>query len=222
MNSQVALVGEVEENPSVLGFETLQERLVQVLGELNREHAPTLLFPLAAPGGFPEFVAVLGDLSLSYRLARALAETFHPLSVRVAAAYGLVNVPPPGEEPEQVDGPAMDLAAELLYRARKEDRLLVVQSGNEAVDRLVNTLTLVLYRDLQEWTARQCEVVRLYRRLGRQTEVAQHLRVSQQSVSGSLAGARWRTLTEAERVLDQALSALGSPETPSPDPGLDR
>jgi hypothetical protein len=207
----VALIGEVEENPSVIGFETLRESLVEELDRWNADHPDSLLVPLAAPGGFPEFVGVLRDLGTAYRLARALAEVFHPLAVRMAAAQGPVALPPGKPDPEQLEGPAFDAASELLYRARKEDRLLLLEGGEPVRDALVNALVLVLHRDMQAWTDRQCEVVRLYREHGRQSEVAERLGISQQSVSSSLTAARWRTLQDAERTLLAVLSGAPLP-----------
>lgn len=203
-----ALLGEIDENPLVLAVDAAQERLARGVEAYGREHAADFLVPLATPGEFPEFGAVLRRVADAYPLARYLAELFHPLPVRVAAAYGDVN-PEAVSDPEQMDGPAFDAAGELLYRARKEERLLLVQGSDPAVDTLANALYLVLNRDLRGWTERQCEVVRLYRQYGRQQDVARELGVSQQSVSSSLAAAGWKVLAEAE----EALGHLASPRS---------
>jgi hypothetical protein len=228
MRRWVAVLGEIEENPLVLGFEEQDARLARVLGELNRDFAADLRAPLTTTGSLPEFTGVLEDLSSAYPLARRLAEEFHPLSVRMAGAVGEVTVPgepetpAPGSAPrpfaaeretEPFEGPAFDLAAELLYRARKEDRLLVIEGGDPVVDRLANALFLVLCRTMQRWTERQCEVVRLYRTLRRQREVAEALGVTQQSVSSSLSAAGWKSMEEVESVLRQVL-ARPAAETP--------
>ncbi len=202
MTGLVALLGEVEENPAILRMDDLQKRLGGVLEEFNRERVASVASPLGTTGGFPEFGGVLLDLAEAYAVARRLAEEFHPLPVRVAAVVGEVS-----SETAQ-DGPAFDAAAELLYRARKEDRLLLVSGVDPSLDLLANTLALVLYRNLQLWTARQCQVVRLYRRLHRQRDVAEALGVTQQSVSNALASAGWRALEEAERSLSRALSEV--------------
>jgi hypothetical protein len=200
MNGLVALLGEVEENPAVLRVDDLQKRLGGVLKEFNKERVASVASSLSITGGFPEFGGVLLDLAEAYEVARRLAEEFHPLPVRVAAVVGEVS-----SESAQ-DGPAFDAAAELLYRARKEDRLLLVSGTEPGLDLLANTVALVLYRNLQLWTARQCEVVRLYRRCHRQRDVAEALGVTQQAVSNALASAGWRALEEAERSLARALS----------------
>ena len=227
--NRVAVLGEIEEDPTVLGSDDLQERLSRVLAEIHREHHRAFLVPPTAASGFPEFAAVLTDLSGAYPLARRLAEEFHPLAVRTGAARGEVVIPfaphpssaeasagdppwpggfsagePPG--PDQLEGPAFDVAAELLYRTRKEDRLLLVDGFGGATDRLANTLILVLHRNLQGWTERQCEVVRLYRVHGRQRRVAEELGVTQQSVSSCLTATGWKALVEAEQCLGAVLA----------------
>lgn len=208
MTRTVALLGEVDENPVVMDSGSLVERLGRTLEGLNQELAEALIVPLAVPGEVPEFVAVLGDLSAAYPISRTVAEALHPLPVRVAVCVGEVNLSPETAA-DQIDGPAFDEAAELIYQGRKEDRMLTTRSGDEAIDLMANALFLLLYRDLQTWTERQCEVVRLYRRFGRQQDVAEELGVSQQSVSSSLAGAGWKSLAEAEAALKTVFSRKG-------------
>lgn len=200
MNGLVAVLGEVEERPELLRADDLQRRLGAALDAYNRERAGSIASPLATTGGFPEFGGVLLDPAEAYALARRLAEELHPLPVRVAAALGEVS------SDAAQEGPAFDNAAELLYRTRKEDRLLLVGGIDSSLDLLANTLALLLYRNLQQWTARQCQVVRLYRRHRRQRDVAEALGVTQQSVSNALASVGWRALEDAERSLARALS----------------
>jgi len=229
--NRVALLGEIDEDPAVMGFDVLQERLPRVLAAIHREQPQAFLVPPAATAGFPEFAAVLTDLAGAYPVARRLAEEFHPLAVRTGAARGEILIPPavsasPAEAPaapwsgmlsggepltpDQLEGPAFDAAAELLYRARKENRLLLIDGLGGATDRLANTLILVLHRNLQGWTPRQCEIVRLYRIHRRQRRVADELGVTQQSVSSSLAATGWKALVEAESCLTAVLAESGS------------
>ena len=83
------------------------------------------------------------------------------------------------------------------------------------LDIMANALFLVLYRDLQNWTERQCKVVRLYRRFRRQRDVAEELGVSQQSVSSSLAATGWKSLAEAEATLEAVFSKYPRETSPS-------
>ncbi len=198
MSLPLAILGEVEDNPIVATLEETESRLTRLLGDLNREFAEALTAPLTPAGGLPEFSGALRDPAAAYPLARRLAEEFHPLPVRVAVAAPEF---PPSLAARRSEDPALDAAGELLYRARKEDRLLMVRSGDPALDLLANALTLVLYRELQAWTDRQCRVVRLYRIHRRQRMVAEALGVTQQSVSGTLSSVHWKVLEEAEKSL---------------------
>jgi len=210
MSRGIALLGEVEENSMVARFEALEARLPEALLEANRAAADRISIPLVRSGSFLEFAGVLQDLGAAYRVARTLAEIFHPLAVRVAAARGEVRMASPEPDMDPPDGSAFDLAGELLYRTRKEDRMLLVHGGGEALDRMANAFFLQLFRNLHLWTGRQCEVIRLYRRYRRQRDVARDLGVSQQSVSSCLSAAGWKALVEAETSIESVLAGIGA------------
>jgi hypothetical protein len=200
-----ALLGEIEEDPALLGGEGVMALLGEVLEAHARDRGGSLLVPVAATGHVPEFAGILADPSSAYPLARGLAEAFFPLAVRTAVALG--EFPDPGDGPYSLDGPPFDVAAELLYRARKEDRLLLYAVGSPPLDALANALVLLLHRDLTDWTERQAQVVRLYRRYGRQKAVADELGVSQQAVSSALTAVGWKAMVEAERTLEAVLAS---------------
>jgi hypothetical protein len=202
----VAFLAEIEALPALPGPASWKERLGPTLASLRRDHGNAMVSPLTAADRFPECAGVLVDLAAAYPIARAMAEAFFPHPVRAAAAWGEVAGPDASPETDPLDAPAFDVAAELLYRVRKENRLLLVQGESPGLDRLVNGLVLLLHREMEQWTERQCEVVRLYRKEARQEAVAQELGVSQQAVSGSLVSAGWPALLEAEAALQDVLS----------------
>ncbi|HYV51279.1 MAG TPA: hypothetical protein VE910_05195, partial [Dongiaceae bacterium] len=177
----VAFLAEVEVPPTPASW---KGHLEKALESLTREQGGKLLSPLESADRSPECSAVLVDLTPAYPIARALAETFFPVPVRVAAAWGEIDLR--DAEMDPLDAPAFEAAAELLYRVRKEDRLLLVQGESPGLDSVLNAMILLLHRDMREWTERQCEIVRHYRKERRQEGVARELGVSQQAVSGSL------------------------------------
>jgi len=202
----VAFLAEVEVPPAPASW---RGRLEHALGALTREHGGKLLSSLETADRSPECSGVLVDLTAAYPIARSLAETFFPAPVRAAAAWG--ELPRREADADPLDAPAFEVAAELLYRVRKEDRLLLVQGESPALDPVLNALIQLLYRDMRQWTERQCEIVRRYRKERRQEGVARELGVSQQAVSGSLVSAGWPTLVEAETALVDLLSRSARP-----------
>jgi hypothetical protein len=202
----VAFLAEVELPPTPASW---KGRLEKTFEALSRDHGAKLLSPLESADRSPECSAILADLSAAYPLARTLAETFFPASVRAAAAWGEVSIGDTDSDP--LDAPAFETAAELLYRVRKEDRLLLVQGEAPGIDLVLNALIQLLHRDLKQWTERQCEIVRRYRKERRQEAVARDLGVSQQAVSGSLVSTGWPALLEAETALLDVLSRTSRP-----------
>jgi|GEM_PF-375902 len=200
-----ALLGEVEDDPSVLETGDLQQRLTAQLEAVNRSHGGDIYAPLVVSGGFPEFAGVFLTHRPIYDIARVLTDACYPLPVRLALARGEIHTEGEAHDADSMDGPAFDLAGELLYRARKEHRLVLLDTGNTDFDALFNALLLLLHRNFRQWTRRQWEVVRLYRELRRQNLVAERLGISQQSVSSTLAGAGWKTLAEVEDALHRVL-----------------
>jgi len=200
------LLGEVADDPSIMDPTELLGRLGAAVSALNREHAEAVAAPLTLSGSFPEFTGVLYTHSPVYQVARTVADACHPLAVRMALGRGEISSGLDRTDPDAMDGPAYDVTGELLYRARKEERLLLVDTGDPRFDTLLNALMLLLQRHFEAWTSRQWEVVSLYRQLGRQSEVAERLNVSQQSVSSTLAGAGWKTVAEVEESLRRILA----------------
>ncbi|NNF07120.1 MAG: hypothetical protein HKN21_10200 [Candidatus Eisenbacteria bacterium] len=210
------LLGEVEEDSTVVASQELLDRLEEALGRMNDQFSDCMFTPITRTSGFPEFIGVLTTHKPIYVLARTLAEACYPLNVHLALGKGEVHTLET-EDPEAMDGPAYDLAGELLYRARRDGRLLFVDTSEPQFDDLFNALMLLVQRTFQQWTERQWQVVGLYREHGRQSEVAERLQVSQQSVSSTLAGAGWRVLAEVEDNLSKVLSdplseLLGKPQ----------
>ena len=206
----LVLLGEIQEEPAQIDAGALESRLGAALSQLNHEFEDDIAWPFTMEKGFPEFTAVLRDPKPVYAVLRHLLNAARPLRVYLAAAEGKVANLGLVEEPHDLEGEGIDRAGELLYKAKKDDRLMLLDSGDAKTDALVNTVMLLLDREFRGWTDRQWEVVNLYRELGRQTEVAERLQISQQSVSSSLAGAGWKVVSSVEDALDQALSEFAS------------
>jgi len=202
-----ALLGEVEEDLQSQDSQVLMGRLRETAALLNDQFQGAWKAPLSVSRTFPEFGGVLMTTGPLYEITRNLADASRPLPVRIGLAKGGITAGVDTRDSETMDGPAFDRAGELLYRARKERRMLLVDTGDEEKDTLLNALMLLLQRSFQQWTDRQWEVVRLYRELKRQREVASRLNISQQSVSNSLSGAGWKVVSEVEASLTRALGA---------------
>lgn len=137
--------------------------------------------------------AILSSAERAYDLAVALQEATWPLSLRFTLAAAPLAGAAARDEAVRARAQklfkGMDRGAvfrcELPGRSAEECRLA------DALARLHRTLT-------SDWTEGRWLAVRSYRRHGRQADVAQELKVTQQAVSQMLLGARLRELSAAE------------------------
>ena len=104
---------------------------------------------------------------------------------------------------------ALRRAEEALPRAAAEERPFVtdVPAWAPTLAAAVEDALRLHHLLVADWTERQAEVVRLWRRLGRQADVAERLGVTQSSVSQTLARARADELAAHESSLTALLDA---------------
>lgn len=145
--------------------------------------------------------AVLGDGTHAFDAAVALQEAVWPLRLR----FALVTAPPAGAAGQE--SAIRDKAIRVLGKAPKRERFHFEMSGkSEAEVGLAAALAKLHFTLTAEWTQARAVAVRSYRRLGKQSDVAQELGVSQQAVSQMLLGARFRELQSAEEAMRSWLS----------------
>ncbi|MAW59247.1 MAG: hypothetical protein CMJ94_00270 [Planctomycetes bacterium] len=145
--------------------------------------------------------AVLNDGQSAFDAAVALQEAVWPLRLR----FSMVSAPPGGAAGQ--DDAIRDKALRVLGKADKRERFHFELSGKAEAELTLGAAMGRLHLTLMdEWTDARCTAVRSYRRLGKQSEVAKELGVSQQAVSQMLLGARFRDLQAAEGAMREWLS----------------
>lgn len=145
--------------------------------------------------------AVLNDGQSAFDAAVALQEAVWPLRLR----FSMVSAPPGGAAGQ--DSAIRDKALRVLQRADKRSRFHFELSGKSEAELAIGAgLARLHFTLIAEWTQARANAVRSYRRLGKQSEVAKELGVSQQAVSQMLLGARFRDLQAAEGAMREWLT----------------
>jgi hypothetical protein len=145
--------------------------------------------------------AVLNDCQAAFDAAVAMQEAAWPLRLR----FSMVSAPPGGAAGQ--DDAIRDKAMRVLNKADKRQRFQFELSGKSEAELALGGATARLHFTLiDEWTEARATAVRSYRRLGKQSEVAKELGVSQQAVSQMLLGARFRDLQAGEEAMREWLS----------------
>lgn len=108
-----------------------------------------------------------------------------------------------------MDGPVWHRAREAITRSRAENRLGGVFLGfGESQDVIMNGFARVLRWQRATFTKRQRQVVALLRTGLSQTEVAEKLHITKQSVHDHVVGTGWQSYIEGETAWKECLQAM--------------
>jgi hypothetical protein len=205
------VVGDVVASRDREERESLREALANGLERANDRVDDALVAPFRVLKGVDEVGGVLADPSEAYAPLCAIAEAIHPVGIRFAVVYDTVDVAADGDDVAAMDGPAFHRADELLESVDARDRAVGLDLGADDVlePLLADHLDLLaLWKG--DWTARQGEVVRTYRREETMAAAADALDVSVQAVSQTLAAARASTVFEMEARLEETFAHLAT------------
>lgn len=204
-------------------------RLEGLFRELNRELTDRLHAGFQLRKGAREFGAILEDGAAAGDVLLRVWAELHPARTRTVFVPGPVRVQTElwdgggSEGPAGLHhfaGPPLDRAEELLRELGGGPSLLSVDVEGEGERPWLEQLGTVLQLRLAEWTPRQLETYRTYRRLGSQRRTARELGVTQPTVSECLSRIDARATTEAlsfftsrlDRALERATARVAEEE----------
>ncbi|WP_435065304.1 SatD family protein [Halobaculum sp. EA56] len=201
------VLGDVVDSRSDPDREALRDRIEEALAAVNEEYADAVGAAFAPIKGADEFGGTLRDPGVAYGVVRTIQERLHPTVARYAVVAGAVDVNPGASDVTAMDGPAFHRADEALAELTDAGGAFLVDTGDARADDLATAAGDLALAVREEWTDRQAEVVRAYRRHETQTAVAEALGVSTQAVSKTLSAARYDRVRRAEARIERALGA---------------
>jgi hypothetical protein len=214
----LALIGDLvasRQNPRRV---ELQETLLRLLAELNRDLGPdALAAPLALTAGDEvqglfrgvERSAEPGVVGALRKLTDELAMLEQPIVFGLG--FGALSTgplpPPPGqaESPALLDGPCFHNARTALERAQKHGRWVVCAGFEPDLDRALDSLFELMGAIRAGWTAKQRVYAAEKRQLELQKDLAQRHNVSPSVVSESLKAASFEAIQRGEDAAQRLL-----------------
>lgn len=208
MITGVALLADVQESRAIEDFSRLRDR---ALADLSRRHRQQGWCEMDyAVTAWDEFQGLLIDPTALPAAVWDIWRTFEPARLRLAIGGGAVESVRLSDEPPTVNtaftGEAFYLARDALGKLATPrhgmSRVLVGVAWNDPVIQAACNSVLRLADALsQDITARQWEIIGLYEKLGKQTEVAAALDKSESTISRSLAASRyWEVMASLDEL----------------------
>ena len=205
------IIGDVVGSKSVADRVALKDRITDGVELVNEALSNRLTAPFTTLKGVDEIGGVLTDLRGSYQAIRVLTEVVHPVEVRFAITWGVIDIAEEGGDITEMDGPAFHNADDALARLRDRDRyvaIVVDQLEQEWLVRLVSNQFELLLMSKHELTERQMEILRAYRDVRTLKPVANEFDVSVQSISNTLKRARAHPMLDIEADLEVAVERV--------------
>ncbi len=198
-----AIIGDIRHSRQLPRRGAVQKRFAGSIEKINREFRKDIASSFLITLG-DEFQGLLVSPAESYRLVRRFQELMDPVAFSFGVGVGTLSTPLE-KQAVGMDGEAFHRARAALEKAKKSRRQLLCSFDSPTLD-LVNALIGLLDDRWHRLTDRQKQIRRLLGELPGQKEVGRRLRISQPAVSR--VASSLRTMSEAERVLNEFLRAL--------------
>lgn len=185
--------------------EALQDRLVTLLGELNREHRKAILARFVVTTG-DEFQGLLSNAVVIPDILWTMDKHLRSrIDVRIGIGHGPLDTPLK-KEAIGMDGPVWHNARAAILEAKQKSRLGGVFRGFPERDEVIlNGIARILHKLRHDLTDKQFRIVDALRSTPNQTAIASELNISKQVVSKQALAAGIDAYREGESAWQAAL-----------------
>ncbi len=178
-------------------------RFGTILKKVNSHFKDRFIVPLKKMRGIDEIAAIPKRLSDSFEICRTLNEELFPLRIRFVITQGEIETGLRKKDIAEMGGQIFHDAGDLMTRLKKIDKYYIfnLYSASDGLNLAVTAFAHLIANWGYGITESQNEILKLYRRYGKQKIVAQKLGISQQAVSDSLKASGFDDIRFAEEAL---------------------
>jgi len=195
-----------------------QRTLVQLVDTLNTEFGKDLAAPFMITLG-DEIQGLLREPVRFPPVISTIHTAFRPDAITVGVGLGGVATELTTRVTE-MDGPAFVSARQAVETGKSKKLEVVVVSGSDQVDAVLNTVYGFIGGVQSRWKLKQWERVNLYRKHRSLEKVAREVGVTKQAISLDLRFTLWDRVLAAEAQLPEIVAFLlgGTPGSPGKPP----
>lgn len=184
----------------------VQRALMKLCERLNSEFQTGLAAPFMITLG-DEIQGLLAESLRFPAVVSSIHTVFRPEAITIGVGIGGVTTRPSPRVTE-MDGPAFVNARNAVEAAKKRGFEVLIITGDEHLDMVLNTIYALVGGIQARWTIKQWERVNLYRKHRSVEIVARKAGVTKQAISADLRNTLWDRILEAETRLPQILAYL--------------
>lgn len=169
------------------------------LAQVNENFGKNVFAPFMITKG-DEFQGVVTSLATAFDIALELERLLFPLHFRFGLGVGIVHQMG-GKIPIEMDGPAFHRANRALMTAKKKKQNIVVRTGNDSIDSLVNQILQLIHSIKKQWKEDYFQYYWQYKEMQSIKKIAEFRGISPQAVSSAINRLHIKEILEAEKSL---------------------
>lgn len=168
--------------------------------QLNEKFDGSIIAPFMITRG-DEFQGVVQNMKTAFDIVLELERLLFPLNLRYGIGRGKIYSMGSTITIE-MDGPAFHRASEALTRAKKKKRSILVNTGTEEKDALLNSIFVLINAIKSRWNEINYNRYWRYKTMGTFEKVAQYEKVSAQAIWDSMQNMRAIEVLQVEKTLE--------------------
>ncbi|NIV03293.1 hypothetical protein GWN26_02170 [Candidatus Saccharibacteria bacterium] len=199
----VVIIGDVSGSKQLSGRNRYQTQLFlkSAIVQINEEFEGFIEAPLTITKG-DEFQGLIKNLEDAFQIILALEKLIFPVKMKFGIGVGKI-FKMGGKLPIEMDGPAFHKANRALSHAKKKKYCYSMETDDEALDLLANTIFQLITAIKLRWHERHFRLYWRYKDLGTYREVAALENITPQAVCDTLKNSRALYVKTAEENLIQ-------------------
>ena len=200
----ITVIADIVASRAVINRRELQESLVCVLDDLNRQRGDALVSPYTVTLG-DEFQAIYRHASGLFADLWRISAALHPVCLRYSIALGELATPVNKKQALGMDGPAFHIARDGIEQARKLEAMFRVGGAMSELE-LINDSLMLISHLARGWNSNRFGIEAGLSAGKPVKEISKEVGISASAVYKNINAAALETITAITRDIELALS----------------
>jgi hypothetical protein len=199
------VLADVVDSQKIEDREEFRGVLDSAISEVNQRYQDWIQAEFNVIKGVDEFGGVLNSIKPIADIQKIFSRSLHPEQCRMAAVVDEIDVNKESSDISNMDGPAFARGDFILSELEKAGLKFALSGASDTLDSLLSDQINLLEIIRSEWGETTMRVVRQYDKSEKQSEIAEKLNISAQTVSYHLGKSNVEQVLGVERRLSDFL-----------------
>ncbi|MDO9517151.1 MAG: SatD family protein [Methanosarcinaceae archaeon] len=196
------LLGDVISSRRISDRERFQNEFEEVLEKINTVYVEDIFANFKILKGIDEIGGVLSTMSNVYKIINEILEQLHPNRIRFVLIFDYIDIGLETFDISKMDGPVFHKASDTLSTLKKSKLMFEMSISDKMIDTAITGQINLILLTKKNWSLKQHQIVREYKRTNNQDDVAKKLGITQQAVSKTLNKIMWKEIYLIEKKLN--------------------